>query len=208
MDSPTGIFDNSVAIIGNDFRSFLNSGSRFISCPHLLWNGATPYHRPRAARITTGKVSRGWRMVGTMLPDADESHFPPTLGDRRPSPPPPLLCSLISHRRRSRCHRCLTIILFLSFPAQPDSHHPHSSHSAPPSRLSHRHLSLYLSPSCLLVPISTLRNSLSFCGAERKGWPWFIGRPSIDLMEWEKAFPRNRMLDSLFVMTSVTFHRS
>lgn len=56
-----GIFNNSGAIIGNGFRGFLNSGSRFISCLHLLWNRRShPIIRgSRASRL--GKFPAGAR---------------------------------------------------------------------------------------------------------------------------------------------------
>lgn len=132
------------------------AGSRFISCPHLLWNRRPPSHHPGVARITTGKVSRGWEqcyrmqmslishlLSGRRLPlstslRADLSALPPigaTGGTTTTSSfshhlfPVPIS---ISHRSFIRRRACLTAT-FLS-------------------------ICLLL---CLLVPTSTLRDSLS-----------------------------------------------
>lgn len=122
-----------------------------------------------------------------MLPDADESHFPPTL--RSSSVDLPRWSLIVD--RGAIDDRFLCLSRPLSFPLShlfPFHHH----------RLSHRRLSLYLLPSYLLVPTSTLRDSLSFYGVGSKGWPWFIGQ-ILRSVEWGKAFPCSRMPHSLFV---------
>lgn len=102
----TGIFDNSGAIIRNGFRSFLNSGSRFISCPHLLWNRRSlPIIREsRASRPGKFPASSG----GNNVTGCRWVSFP-TYSQVVVSRP----ASLISHRR-SGCHRCSTTIFSLS----------------------------------------------------------------------------------------------
>lgn len=143
------------------------AGSRFISCPHLLWNRRPPSYHPEVARITTGKVSRGCWMVGTMLPDADESHFPPTLrSSSSPSLDLPSRWSLGT--TTDRCHRWhdddfLPLSPSLSCP------HLHLSpliHLSP--RLSHRNFSLHLPP---FVSPCTYQHITEFFIARQKGWP-------------------------------------
>lgn len=114
----TGIFDNSGAIIGNGFRSFLNSGSGFISCPHLLWNRQSlPIIREsRASRLGKFLASSG----GNNVTGCRWVSFP-TYSQVVVSRPD----SLISHRR-SGCHRRpFSLSLFLGLSLS----HSHLSHS-------------------------------------------------------------------------------
>jgi len=135
-------------------------------------------------------------MMGTMLPDADESHFPPTFGSS--SPDHPRATSL--EPPPDRCHRCsTTATLSLSFSLFPIS-------SPPPS--SHPRLSLNSASCRCLVPrlFCPLRNSvflpahyqrilycLAVLGYEKID-RWFIGR-SVGRNE-ERHF---RVIDDVFV---------
>jgi len=110
MDPPTGIFDNSVAIIGNGFHSFLNSDSRFISCPHLLWNrrphtivrGVAQASRPGKFPAASGWWEQCYRMQMSLI-----SHLLSEIVVRPLPLPFPLRWSLTI---ADRYHRCLTMI--------------------------------------------------------------------------------------------------
>lgn len=123
----TGIFDNSGAIIGNGFRSFLNSGSRFISCPHLLWNrrSLSIIRESRASRLGKFPASSG----GNNVTGCRWVSFP-TYSQVVVSRPD--LSSSIGIHQCSTTISSVSLSLFLDL----SLFHPHLSHFAPSSSIS------------------------------------------------------------------------